>query len=48
MPKKNCFFYHIIQKSQFNIQMLFRNLIDFYSKTSPIYFSNHFHLHKLI
>ncbi len=23
--------YHIIQKSQFNIQMLFRNLIDFYS-----------------
>ncbi len=30
MPKK-LFFYHIIQKSQFNIQMLFRNLIDFYS-----------------
>ncbi len=47
MPKK-LFFYHIIQKSQFNIQMLFRNLIDFYSQTSPIYFSNHFHLHKLI
>ena len=30
MPKK-LFFYHIIQKNRFNIQMLFRNLIDFYS-----------------